>query len=87
MAVFGVVGYVLKKNNYDLAPAVLAYVLGPMLETNFRLSLVMGAGSWSIFFKRPITAVCLIMAALMLFSSCFSSYRKNKAKIDELPDA
>jgi putative tricarboxylic transport membrane protein len=87
MAIFGVVGYVLKKHNYDLAPCVLAYVLGPMLETNFRLSLVMGVGNWSIFFKRPISAVCLVVAALMLLSSCFSSYRTNKAKIDELPDA
>jgi putative tricarboxylic transport membrane protein len=86
MAIFGVVGYVLKKHSYDLAPCVLAYVLGPMLETNFRLSLVMGSGNWSIFLKRPISAVCLILAALMLLSSCFSSYRKSKAKIDELPD-
>jgi putative tricarboxylic transport membrane protein len=87
MAIFGTVGYVLKKYGYELAPAVLAYVLGPLLETNFRLSLVMGGGSWSIFLKKPIAAVCLTTAGLLFISSCFSSYRKGKAQIDELPDA
>lgn len=78
MAIFGVVGYVLKKHNFDLAPCVLAYVLGPLLETNFRLSLVMGAGSWSIFFKKPISAVCLVIAILLFTYSCFSSYKKTR---------
>jgi putative tricarboxylic transport membrane protein len=83
MVTFGVIGYVLRKLNYELAPLIMALVLGPMIESNFRSSLTMSDGGFGIFFQRPISAVVLIIAGLLLISTGFSTYRKTKTKIIE----
>ena len=64
---FGVIGYVMKKLNYPLAPLVVALVLGGMAEEALRQSLIMGDGSGAIFFSRPISAV-IMGIALFLFA-------------------
>ena len=61
MILFGILGYLMKKYEYEPAPLVLAFVLGPMLENALRQSLSMAAGSPLIFLTRPI-AVTLIGA-------------------------
>ena len=53
MFLFGVVGYLLRKLDYPMAPAVLAIVLGPLAETSMRQSLLISHGSPAIFFERP----------------------------------
>jgi putative tricarboxylic transport membrane protein len=83
MVIFGVVGYALRKLNYELAPLIMALVLGPLIESNFRNSLTMSDGGFAIFFQRPISAVVLIIAGLLLISTGFSTYRKTKTKIIE----
>jgi putative tricarboxylic transport membrane protein len=83
MLVFGIVGYVLRKQDYELAPLLLAMVLGPILETNFRNSLKMSDGSLFIFLQKPISAVILAICALLFLSTIFSSYRKTKTRIIE----
>ena len=50
MIIFGVIGYVMKKCQYEPAPLALAYVLGPMLEKAMRQSLIISNGSFKIFF-------------------------------------
>ncbi|MBI4012912.1 MAG: tripartite tricarboxylate transporter permease [Candidatus Rokubacteria bacterium] len=65
MVVFGVLGYGLRKLEYEPAPLILALVLGPMMETALRRSLLLSAGSPLIFVTRPIAAV-LVLAALVL---------------------
>lgn len=64
--IFGVIGYILKKLKYPLAPLAVALVLGDMTERFLRQSLILSDGSFSIFFTRPIAAV-LSVAALFLF--------------------
>ena len=44
MIIFGVVGYILRKFEYEEAPLVLAFILGPMIETNFRQSMIISSG-------------------------------------------
>ena len=66
MLLFGVVGYLLRKLDYPMAPAVLAIVLGPLAEVSMRQSLLMNHGSPSIFFTRPISAVITIIAIFLL---------------------
>jgi putative tricarboxylic transport membrane protein len=83
MIVFGVVGYVLRKAGYELAPLALALVLGPMMETNFRNSLIMSDGSLTIFLTRPISVTVLIISVLLFLSTGFSTYRKAKARVIE----
>jgi len=67
MVIFGVVGYLLRKLDYPMAPAVLAIVLGPLAESSMRQALLINHGSPSIFFERPIAGPIMIMALLLLF--------------------
>ncbi len=62
MTVFSVVGYLMRKYKYEGAPLVLAFILGPMLETALRQSLIISRGSFNIFVSHPISLVCLITA-------------------------
>ncbi len=71
MLIFGVVGYLLRKFDYEAAPLVMAMVLGKMFENAFRQSLILSDGSFGIFFTRPISAVLLSMAILLLISPFF----------------
>jgi len=65
---FGFVGYVLRKLDFEPAPLVLAMILGPQLEASVRRALIFGHGDVFIFFERPISAVLMMLAALMLLS-------------------
>ena len=71
MLIFGVVGYLFRKFEYEGAPLVLAFVLGPMLDLNLRQALLVSDGSFLDFFTRPISAVTLGLAILLLTSSLF----------------
>ena len=66
MLVFGVVGYVFKKLKYPLAPLVLALVLGDMAETAFRQSMLLSAGSLSIFWSNGLVGSIVTLALLIL---------------------
>jgi putative tricarboxylic transport membrane protein len=76
MIVFGVAGYLMRKFEYDPAVLILAMVLGPMMETAFRRSLIMYQEHFYIFFKRPISLGLLILAAFLLFYPIFRRRRR-----------
>jgi putative tricarboxylic transport membrane protein len=73
MMIFGLLGYLFRKFGYEPAPLCLAFVLGPMVETNLRQSLLLSRGSFLIFFTRPISAV-LTSIAIIIFVVQFLSY-------------
>jgi putative tricarboxylic transport membrane protein len=81
MILFGIAGYILRKLDYGLAPLILAYVLGPLLETHFRTSLIMSDGNLAIFMQRPISCATLGVSAILLISTGFSYYRQMKMKV------
>lgn len=66
MCIFGVVGYLMKKFQYDAAPLVLALVLGPMLEENLRQTLIISRGNLLVFFSRPLSMIFLGVSILVL---------------------
>ena len=66
MLVFGVVGYLMRKFQYDGAPLILAAVLGPLLEEAFRQSLMLSHGDFAIFVSRPISIAFLAVAVILL---------------------
>jgi putative tricarboxylic transport membrane protein len=68
MLIFGVIGYLMKKYDYEPAPLVLAFILGPMFENAFRQSLIISNGNLSIFVTRPIAAVFLLISVVLLAS-------------------
>jgi putative tricarboxylic transport membrane protein len=62
MLIFGVVGYLMRKLDYPMAPAVLAIVLGPLAEPALRQSLIGSHGDMMIFFERPISGTIMVVA-------------------------
>ena len=81
MVVFGVLGYLMRKFGYEPAPLVLAFVLGPMLENNLRKSLILSQGDFMIFIERPISAVCLALAAAMLIMPLLPALARQRARV------
>jgi putative tricarboxylic transport membrane protein len=78
MLVFGVIGYLMKKVSLEAAPMVLAFVLGPMMETALRQALIKSRGSFSIFFTRPISATCLIIAIALMVIPLLPWFRRRR---------
>jgi putative tricarboxylic transport membrane protein len=68
MVTFGIIGYLIRGFKYELAPFILAYVLGPIMEPAFRRSLIISKGSFGIFVSRPISAafLCIAIAAVVI---------------------
>jgi TctA family transporter len=63
---FGLLGYVFQKLGCEGAPLLLGFVLGPMMEENFRRSLLLSRGDFSVFFTRPLSLSLLIAAAALV---------------------
>jgi len=80
MVIFGVVGYVFRKLQFELGPLLLAFVLGRILERSLRQALLISRGDLSIFFTRPISAAFLAVVALMILTSIgMVLYKRRKA--------
>jgi putative tricarboxylic transport membrane protein len=86
MIVFGWVGYLMKKFAYEPTPMVLGLVIGPLLETAIRRSMIMSKGNLGIFFQRPIAAVFVGAAVLMLLSPLLMRRRIGHAIIEKLEE-
>ena len=80
MAVFGLVGYVLPKVRCEPAPLILGFILAPMIEENFRRSLIVSRGSWSIFLEKPICATFLAVSALLLTVMLLPAIRSGRTE-------
>jgi putative tricarboxylic transport membrane protein len=79
--IFGVIGYIMRKFGFPIAPMVLASVLAQMLETSLQQSLLISQGSPFIFFTRPIAAFFM---ALALFSIARGIYVQIKSRAPEI---
>ena len=71
----------MKKFNYEAAPLVLALVLGPMMETALRRSLLISDAGFAIFVTRPISATFLGVGLLILFSPLFLKKKLVKEEL------
>ena len=78
MVGFGVLGYVFMKLDCEPAPFILGFLLGPMLEENFRRSMLLSRGSFDIFFTHPISAGFLVAAVALMVMMIVPTIRKNK---------
>ncbi len=79
MLAFGVIGYLLKRADYSIAPLPIALVLGQLTENNLRRSITLGEGSLSIFLHRPIAmAFLLISLIILLFPYIKRAYKHMK---------
>ncbi|MBN1105431.1 MAG: tripartite tricarboxylate transporter permease [Deltaproteobacteria bacterium] len=76
MVVMGILGYMMRKFDFEAAPVVLGVVLAPIMERSLRQALAMSDGSYGIFFIKPISLTFLLVAALLLALAVFSMFRR-----------
>jgi putative tricarboxylic transport membrane protein len=78
MIVFGVLGYFLRKGDYELAPFILALILGPLFEQSLRQSLILSVKEPMIFLRHPISLTLLVISALLLVIFIWDRWKKRK---------
>jgi putative tricarboxylic transport membrane protein len=81
MCVCGITGYLFRKFGYEAAPLILGLVLGIRLETALRRSLLLEKGDLTIFFRRPISAVLLGLAFLLIVIPLIPRFGENVSKV------
>ncbi|MEH7224675.1 tripartite tricarboxylate transporter permease [Bacillus sp. JJ1566] len=82
MLVFGILGYFLKKADFPLAPIILAFVLGGLMEQTLIQSLTIFRGDFFEFFMRPISGTILVIAILSIIASVIATI-KDKRIVNE----
>ncbi len=75
---FGIIGYTFIKLGMEPAPLLLGLILGPMMEENLRRALLLSRGDWSILLTRPLSAVLLALALLLLIIVLLPSVKKSR---------
>jgi len=80
MLLFGGMGFLMRKLDYEGAPLLLALVLGPRMEVAFRQSLMIAHGDFGVFVRRPISAVFLAATVLFLLLPLFKKLWKSNKK-------
>jgi putative tricarboxylic transport membrane protein len=80
---FGVLGYLMRKFKFEMPPLILALVLGPMMESNLRLSLLMSQGDPTTFLRRPLSAAFMIVSALLIVLAMLPGIQKKRTKLKE----
>jgi putative tricarboxylic transport membrane protein len=63
---FGIIGYLLRKLDFPIAPAILALILGPMMEKSLRTTLEISGGSFAIFLDRPLALALLAVPVIVI---------------------
>jgi putative tricarboxylic transport membrane protein len=84
MLTFGIMGFLLRKFEYEMAPLVLAFILGPMAENALRQSLIISQGSLLIFLSRPIPFIALMMSFFLIVYHFVPFLRKRRKVISSL---
>ncbi len=84
MICFGILGFLLKKFEYEIPPLVLAFILGPMAEDALRQSLIISQGDYFIFLSRPFPLIALSIALFLFVSQIIPSLRKRRKIIASL---
>lgn len=82
-ASFGLMGYVMMRLGLEPAPLLLGFILGPMLEENFRRALLLSRGSFSIFVTRPISGTLFALIGLFVAWQVYSFVRDSRKRAAE----
>ena len=76
---FGFLGWGMKALNFEVAPLLLGFVLGPMMEENFRRALVVANGEVSTFITRPISGVIMVITFMIIGWFIYQGTRQTMA--------
>jgi putative tricarboxylic transport membrane protein len=77
MVIFGVIGYLMRKFEYEPAPFVFALVLSPIFENSFRQALLISEGSFGIFLIRPISCILTVAGFVLFFITAWHHLRRK----------
>jgi TctA family transporter len=80
VVVFGALGYLLRMLRFPIAPVLLGFVLGPMLEDHFRRTMLIGRGNIMYFFERPISATMMVLTILVLAWGIWGAVREARQR-------
>jgi putative tricarboxylic transport membrane protein len=80
-AIFGVIGFWLVKHDFEPAPMLLGFVLGPLMEENLRRAMLIARGDATVFFTRPISAVLLTTAIILLVIAALPKIRRRRDEV------
>jgi putative tricarboxylic transport membrane protein len=75
---FGVLGYIFNKLEFDPTPLVLGFILGPMMEENLKRAMILSGGDSTTFIERPISAVLLGCALVLLLLVLFPAFKRTR---------
>ena len=81
MAAFGVFGYLLAKLEFEPAPMLLGFVLGPLLEEHLRRAMTLSHGDPMVFVNRPISAILLVVAMAVLAIAFLPNIAKRRKEV------
>ena len=87
MIAFGLIGYVLRKLRFDVAPLLLAVVLGDRMELAFRRSLTISDGDYAIFLKGTVSQVLLaavVLLAALQAAAWYLGFRRKSMENDDV---
>jgi putative tricarboxylic transport membrane protein len=80
-ATFGLIGYWLLKHDFEPAPMLLGFVLGPLMEENLRRAMLIARGDATVFFTRPISASLLSLAIILLVIAALPKIRRRRDEV------
>ena len=80
-ALFGLFGYWLIKHDFEPAPLVLAFVLGPLMEENLRRAMLIARGDATVFVTRPISGGLILLAVILLTIAALPMIRKRREEV------
>ncbi|HET6560414.1 MAG TPA: tripartite tricarboxylate transporter permease [Marmoricola sp.] len=86
MIVFGLIGYLMKKSGFEPGPLVLAFVLGSIIESSTRRSLIIFDGDATQFLTRPISGTILVVFVLVALAPLLTKLLRRRKKHDATPD-
>ncbi|MFD0979947.1 tripartite tricarboxylate transporter permease [Tropicimonas aquimaris] len=75
---FGILGYVMKNYRFEPAPVLLGFVLGPLLEDNFRRAMLIYRGDFTVFLTRPISAILVACSVVLVVFAIRSSIKARR---------
>jgi putative tricarboxylic transport membrane protein len=75
MGAFGVIGYLLERYKFPIAPLVLGVILGPLAESSFMTSMLGYQGDWTVFFRRPISGTIMVLTIIAIIFPVISQVR------------
>jgi putative tricarboxylic transport membrane protein len=81
LAVFGMLGYILTRRDFEVTPLLLGFVLGPMMETYLRRALIISRGNVSYLWTQPISAALLVIAFVTLVLLAFPGIANRRKQV------